>query len=212
MDLAEKTIEKMVKSLWASKPIREQVSPREIFASDDLDLKDVRGIEKSLKAVVRGKPNGNLKPTAGGDFLSISPRSGIIAMYLNSDWTPEALEAEKYQIISRFGTILVHEVTHALDVLSQDMHYVDPEGDLDAYYNQPAEFRAYSKEIVTEAMRYLPRFKRKYRGKVPSMSKVVEDLLHSSPIFLKVAPHFNRSNQNRLRQMLVREVQDSGVL
>ena len=211
MDLAEEAIQKINKALWPNKSLREQVSPREVFASTDVDLKDVRGKDKSLRVVVRGKSGSDRSPTAGADFLGISPRSGIIAMYLNSKWTPEALESEKYKVMTNFSGFLVHEVTHALDVLNEVAHYTNPETDLAAYYNQPSEFRAHSKQIVVEAMRALPRLKRKYPKGFPSLTQVVEELLTYSNTFLEVEKYFNRSNQNRLRQMLVREIQDSGI-
>lgn len=207
-ELAEEAIRKIRKVGWPSRPIDEQFDPAEIFASGTLQVRSVLGEEKTLKVNVWGRPAGGHQPTAGGDF---NKTYNIINLYLDTDWTPEALELAKNQVIRRFSSNLVHEVTHALDVFGDQ--YVGFGVDREKYYNQPVEFRAYSKQIITEALGAIPKLKRlKWRGKAPPLYKVVEDLLENSDTFKRMGQLFDRSNQNRLRQMLVREVQDLGLL
>lgn len=100
-----------------------------------------------------------------------------------------------------------------MDFFGDPGKYVGFGMDPERYFNQPQEFRAYSKQIITKALGALPKLERlKYRKGVPPLPKVVEDLLQASETFEGMGSHFNRSNQNRLRQMLVREIQDSGIL
>lgn len=111
--------------------------------------------------------------------------------------------------MAAFSSFLVHEVTHALDVLPEGS-YEGVEGDKSKYFNQPAEFRAYTKQIVADI---LSRFKMTLRIHPRKRgAELVEAALEGSPNYQKVRDHFDRRNHQRLRQIVVRELEDAGLL
>lgn len=208
-EIGEKAIERVHKALWATTPIGQGLSPRETIYREDLRLKNVLGKDVDIRIQVkhrRGK--GNL--TAGGH----ADRQGNITLYFNSEATPELLVENTLKVAQTFSSFLVHEVTHVLDVIKMD-GYEGAEGDPNVYYNQPSEFRAFAKQILVEAViraKGAARM-RKLRRKDPLPSaKLIEEALQGSETYKKVEPYWNARNQKHIRQILVTEFQQGGLI
>jgi hypothetical protein len=204
--LAEKAVDKLIKTLPPDSAIEWELDRHATIVEDALELPDVRGRAKPIAVRVKHRRMTNARPTAGGTF---APGAGEIALYLNSSWTPAALQTELLAVQGAFSTFLVHEVTHALDVLPEG-EYEGADGDSAKYFNQPAEFRAYAKQIVTDILGRWKMVLRRNPGK--SGAPLVEAALESSPNYAKVRDYFDRRNHQRLRQTVVRELQDAGLM
>lgn len=205
-ELAEKAVDKLMKTLPPDSGIEWELDRHATIVEDALELPDVRGHAKAIAVRVKHRRMTNDRPTAGGTF---APGKGEIALYLNSSWSPAALRTELLAIQGTFSTFLVHEVTHALDVLPEG-DYEGADGDSATYFNQPAEFRAFTKQIVTDILSRWKMVLRRNPGKTGA--PLVEAALESSPNYAKVREHFDRRNHQRLRQVVVRELQDAGLM
>jgi hypothetical protein len=205
-ELAEQAIDHVLKAVPAETGIEWELDRSEVLARGKLELPDVRGRTKRVDVLVGHRSMPNDKPTAGGFFR---PDTGAVQLFLNSRWTPAALQSKRPEVQSTFSTFLVHEVTHALDVLPSGQ-YESSDGDQATYYNQPAEFRAYAKQVVTDV---LSRWKMTLRrNPKQSGAALIEAALESSPNYLKVKAYFSRGNHQRLRQMVVRELEQADLL
>jgi len=198
--LGEEAVTKLQRALYAGRPINEQIADdREAFASSTLMLPNVKGKGAQVKIQVKGR-KGRSGVTSGGHYLP-----GQVVMYINTDYPPDLLD--KNQVANEFGAILVHEVTHALDVVSKK--YVNLKDDERSYFNQPTEFRAYAKQVITEALVAARSRAFKFRD-MPISAKLIEELLKKSKSYQKhnLEMNWDSSNHKRLRQMLVRELED----
>lgn len=204
--LAEQAIDYVAEKVPAETGIEWELDRNEVLARGKLELPDVRGRAKRMDVLVGHRSMPNDKPTAGGFFR---PDSNTVQLFLNSRWTPAALQSTRNEVQSAFSTFLVHEMTHALDVL-QLGQYENAEGDSAVYYNQPAEFRAYTKQVVTDVLSRWRMTQR--RNPKKSGAALVEAALESSPNYQKVKDYFSRGNHQRLRQMVVRELEQAGLI
>lgn len=204
-DLAERAIEKLVRTLPADTGIEWELDRNVIIVRDTLDVRDVRGLPKAVDVLVRHRRTPNGGPTAGGHY---APQDNVITLFLHSEWPPKALQAVLHDVQNTFRTFLVHEVTHALDVLPEGV-YEGADGAPRKYFNQPAEFRAYTKQIVTDILSRWRMVLRRNPRK--SGGPLIEAALDASPNYAKVRDHFDRRNHQRLRQIVVRELQAAGL-
>jgi len=205
-ELAERAIDHLLATLPHDSGLEWELGRQSIILSEQLDLTNVRGLAKRITVEVSHRPSPAPLPTAGAVY---EVDAGTIHLFLNSRWHAGALAAERGALMTAFGTFLVHEVTHALDVLPAG-NYERAEGNPDRYYNQPVEFRAYAKQIVVDV---LNRWKMVLRlNPKKSGAALIEAALESSPNYRKVKDHFDRRNQQRLRQVLVRELEQAGLL
>jgi hypothetical protein len=205
-ELAERAINRLLQTLPPDTGIEWELDRQAVIVEDELALADVRGLSKPIKILVKHRTMRNDKPTAGGTYAG---GEATITLYLNSGWSPAALKAELHAVQGMFASFLVHEVTHALDVLPEG-DYEGGEGNLATYYNQPIEFRAFTKQIVTDV---LARWKMVLRRNPrESGAALIEAALESSENYKKVKNYFDRRNHQRLRLTLLRELQDAGVM
>lgn len=203
--LAEKAIDYLAKHVPAETGIEWELDRNTILARDTLELPDVHGRKKAITVLVGLRSKDQSRPTAGGHFEP----PNTVELFINSRWTPSALQSVKHEVQGAFSSFLVHEVTHALDVL-QTEDYVGAEGDRDRYFNQPVEFRAYAKQIVADVLlRWKMTLRRNPRK---GTAALIEAALESSANYQKVKDHFDRRNHQRLRQIVVRELQQEGLV
>ena len=175
---------------------------REALGSTKIQLKNVQGKDVSVKLELRHRPGKGFW-TTGGHYAD----NGVITVYLNSSRTPTEIEFAKNDVESAVASILVHEITHVLDVIPKK--YVNVREDQSAYYNQPSEFRAFAKQMLEGARRTFQKLKRtKYRRGLPPKSKLLEEILDNSSAYRLHGKHLTPKNQNRLRLMLVNELED----
>ena len=216
-DLWEKCLARLERSVHSDHAIGEHTS----IQGDTLRLKDVRGEEKDISVTIGSRKTPSAQPTAGGDFKpSHYHGEGEITLYLNSLWTPEALKREFWEVQKLLSSMLLHEVTHGLDVINEKAEYQKGRGtstreEQEAYFNQPLEIRAYSKQIVHEvltAANVVRLEHRRTKRPMPTGTLLVDELLDRSKTWAKIEGFLTQANENLILQIVVRELQDANVL
>jgi hypothetical protein len=178
------------------------VRPNGICASEVIQLRNVKGEDIDFLVQVRvGKASSGDKATRGYYDRS----TNTIVIYL-SPWldSNDLNETRKYDIINTNRNILIHEVTHALDVID---NYKREEGA--AYHNNPHEIRAFTRQIVDEASRVLKGLRltsRSMKRPMPQGAQLIEALLDGSKTWREIRKDLNESNNRYIRQVLVREL------
>lgn len=178
------------------------VRPNAICASKVINLKNVKGVDIDFLVQIRvGKASTNDKVTRG----VYDSRDNIIVIYL-SPWlnSDDLNETRKYDIINTNKSILIHEVTHALDVIDK---YRTEEGA--AYHNNPHEIRAFARQIVDEASRVLKGIRltsRAMKRPMPEGARLIEVLLEGSKTWREIKADLTEVNNRYIRQVLVKEL------
>lgn len=120
-------------------------------------------------------------------------------------------------VLRRIGTLLQHEVTHALDRLegaTQEAQAGQPSAleelgvDPARYFNDPNEVRAYMRSVYEEIA---PQVSTQMQGPLAQkwgLGKVITVALRSSPAWKMAEPHLTAANQNRILKGLVTEFID----
>lgn len=121
-----------------------------------------------------------------------------------------------------FGS-LMHELTHAADVVSHEgplyarpQNGVQPtsdEIDLDLYFNDPLEVRAFMRQIYEGIGKDVRRLIQQAE-KPPwaqTLGGILTHLLKSNDIWKMLAPHMTRENKNRILKGLVTAFEDEGL-
>ena len=223
-DLVEKAIDALVGHQWRAEDSGEEDAGRRPVGTvsglsrDVLKLRDVKGREWAIPVNVSTRPGNTSGPTAGGNFI-FNPMwekddapAKVINIWLNGKWSTEELQREKWEVVKQVQSILLHEVTHALDNIDKVESLSGDKGD--AYYNQAHEVRAYARQVVDDVLKaykvMLLQQRRLPPGHtLPTGQRLIEQLLDSSPVWVAVGHHFNPTNQKLIRQMVVRELQDA---
>jgi hypothetical protein len=204
-EMAERALEKM--KVWGrcrgwkpDMPLKYQNFSGSLV-SDTLTLTDVRGCEKKVEVLIllRGASSRPHSAMAGGRYTGLREGEGLIEIFYNSEGTLNKFQGSRDKIRAYTAKYLIHEVAHAVD-MPEGMEYLDYNMyGFSLYFNQPSEFRAYTKTIIHRILeRPLPKI---------LSAETIEELLES---YSELVAPFNARNQKRLRQMLVREIQDSG--
>jgi len=209
LEMAEEAIDTAISMSPEGQPIGTMRS----LARRTLRLPNVKVPGKAILVVISARPGPRSKPTAGGHF---EKAHSTITLFLNANWTPEALSDQKWIAAERLQSFGIHEVTHALDVIREDMAYEGGEGDLRVYYNQPIEVRAYARQIVDEVVRGLKKSQlrsRRTKKPLPTGRDLIERLLFGqSETWVKIHEYLEPKNDRLIRQIVVRELQDAGLI
>lgn len=177
--------------------------PNALCASETVTLRTVRGEDVEFLVEVRvGRSEGRNKSTRG----YFNQESNTIVIFL-SPWLEanDLNQTRKYDIMNENQSILIHEVTHALDTnkykLQGDTPYY--------YYNNPHELRAFTRQIVDEGGRSLKGLRltsRTTKKPMPKGAELIEAILDRSKTWNKIKEHLNDSSQKYIRQVLVNEL------
>jgi len=187
----------------------------EIAAQHLAELREVRkGSARTLSGLrleVRSRDSDRPSVFLGGQYEG--GRDPRIVFVLNGARTPA--EVLKYDVLGYVAKVLLHEVTHAIDVLpressSQAQRYAEAtesirigaagQREFVAYYNDPMEVRAFMQMVVDEARQIGPRL-RFPRGASPRF--YVEAVLRQSPTWTTIEPHLRRENYRRILKAVV---------
>lgn len=181
-------------------PIGEHLRTGTICAADNLTLKTVTGVPTEFRVqILVGKPSQDDRYTFG----HYDRARKVIAIHLPPTWTSGYLEKLPYEVINKVKSVLIHEVTHALDVLKPSLK--DPE----EYYKDTNEVKAFARQVVDEAERALKGLRLKSRAlhkPMPQGATLVEELLAKSKTWLEIEKNLSVSGQRYIRQVLVREL------
>lgn len=217
-ELTEKALGALVGLQW-SREGEEPVGRADGLATEVLRVIDVKKREWEVPVTISARPGNTAGPTAGGahirntDPLAEGPLKSIV-LWLNGKWTPAMLQREDFEVTKQIQSMLLHEVTHAMDYLDTGEATHPLRGDRgEAYYNQPHEVRAFARQVIDEVLKaykvLLLQSRRSPGQKVPSGRVLIEQLLDSSRTWINIQDKLNDRNSRLIRQMVVRELQDA---
>ena len=171
----------------------------------EIDISPLRG--GMIKATVLihavdGAHWSHGKLSVGGMFSRWETHTGAddryITINLDGSRTPAYLQEHKARVIKDIYSVLIHEVTHAADVIrSQDR--VRPEDDFEGYLNSPHEMRAHMQQIVDEALEVADKEAESMEG-FTDTRQLVELGLKGSFTWRSKGKEFNRDSRRKILQ------------
>jgi len=126
----------------------------------------------------------------------------------------------KYEVVGKYlNNLLVHEVTHAMDLIGQVKPSVarakdltSDEFDLVAYYNDPHEVRAFMRQLYEEIRPLVVGAMGKERlRKEWDPGGAVVRFLQGSDLWNRMSRHLTRQNRNRILKGIVTAFEDEGL-
>lgn len=178
------------------------------LAEETLEVVNVRKQTFKVDVEIASRMGRSSMPTAGGHYIE---NWKTIQLFINGKWSLNQLRMEQHELAKSIGSMLLHEVTHAMDELAEDLQPLHGDSGA-AYYNQPHEVRAYGRQIVDEVLKaYKAKLlmERRRPGSMPKGHRLIEDLLDSSRTWVDMGQFLNPKNKRLIRQMVVRELQDA---
>ena len=193
-----------------------------------LYVPSVRGDEVPVKVYVQSQPTSSKSTrygaslTAGGAYAY---ESKTIVIFFNGAFTPNGVLQSKSTfsplrscthaacMAFAFYDILIHVLTLAADVFGAPGY--DPkkvqrqeESEFAAYYNEPAEVRAYMRQVVEETDRMGEMVKRVSKGKQDLVTKA----LKFSTTWQGVSPYLTPSNRARILKAVYDRLTQKGLV
>ncbi len=187
---------------------------RSVWLQDETEVTDVRGLEKAVKIVFRVLPgrDSTLMTSAAVGTTSHGP---VLVVDLSGGWTlEEALDAMSFRhgVDARLYDLLLHEITHLIDVLRKP-EYASQHGDVSdekAYYNDPAEVRAYMQTVVDEISYHKDRLAKLL--KVFGPQKGMQMILNLSKTWVQISPIWTPSNKKKVIKSVYQFMGSTGAL
>ena len=162
-----------------------------------------------ITLVVVSEPSPSAEFVLDGALGKVSGKP-LILVTLNGKYTTETLGG--VSLDKNLYTLLIHELTHALDYnrnrKTQSKKIPVPAAvDLDAYYNDPAEVKAYMQEAVDYALEAAPKLSRVFKG--PKLVKVV---LQNNRLLGDIEPYLTTSNRNKIFKAVYTALEEADFL
>ena len=128
------------------------------------------------------------------------------------------LEIKEHRLREAMYDLLLHEVTHLLDIYSKSSAEFVAAGDLHAYYNTPAEVAAYAQEIVAALekpiqQRLFAALLKINQRKPNGRTLAIQGLLQNIPAWTQASPFWTEKNKARVMKKVVTalDVSDLGT-
>jgi len=176
---------------------------------------DVRTVDGStLTVYVRVQAQETASPyyvIDGGYGLSRRDKLPFVVVNVNGSMPAEQLRqaAKARQVQNQLYPVLLHEMTHAADKYTKGvgsrMNIEEVKGNLNTYYNDPTEVRAYMQEVVDEIEgRNWATFQSTF-----GPGKGMEYLLKTSPTWQEVSPHWTERNKRLVIKAVVQALDEA---
>jgi len=179
------------------------------------DVVNVAGETVPVVVVVKSASGKMPKPTwisaeecvmGGGAGTVPGKKDRAVLIQINGNYYPRLFDTDVFR--RELYKIMLHELTHVADKYrrSEKTRRRVPtleELDLEKYYNEPAEVRAYMQEIVEEVRGYFPAIY-EHRGRRDAMKYS----LKLSETWERIEPHLTRRNKNKILSAVWSEIQD----
>ena len=159
---------------------------------------------------VRGGGYGHLKrgPNEGKPIIIID----LNGIYPNDTFANETI------IRNRVLHVLMHEATHAVEYPAhhepgkiQGRIPTEEEVDLDEYYNDPREVRAFMRELYELIASKVRKIMESKLGQEWGLGKAITRMLRIYPEWTDMEPHLTRKNKARILKGLVTAFEDEGL-
>lgn len=178
----------------------------------DLSLTTVRGKQIKFDLMIGSKPSKNRDTIYYGYQGVYRENKMIIGFLLNGVYQRDVFLRAEFK--KEFRRMLIHELTHVSDYSTTSYDLGDntigatPQS-LPAYYNDPAEVRAYMQQIVDDVMerRGNPMF-----SKIKRTRPLLLSMIRNSPIWKQISPYLTPQNRNLILKAVYTVAQDRGFL
>ena len=158
-------------------------------------FKDVMGRDLALPVWMKAKPSitthyipsGQVKSDGDGYDPLLTPT--LLEVFLNSSRTLTQIRENKDKLEKDLFSILIHELTHAHDRITEDAN--------DDYFNDPLEVSAFMQQIAQEVLEANEREPRDVR-----------QLLAESKIWGQVSPRLTSENRRRILKGIARVIEE----
>lgn len=199
---------------------QEPVGVREAILDDVFIGITVDGEPKTVIVVVKSG-RGSVNPfVSGGGFGRVTggPYKGAPIILVELDGRSPWDVFGRYEIVGKhLNKILMHEITHAMDRIRRDKPVMSRGGviptsnevDLDAYFNDPREVRAYMRHIYEEIRPLvLGAMGREERRRDWGLGGAVQKFLRVNRTWNWMDPYLTRENRNRILKGIVTAFED----
>lgn len=217
-DLAKLILAKAVSKVRAGRPgsvgANEEIGAHKWLSIVEFDFKNVRGEKDRVKIILtasKPKPMPSRRQMFwGGQGWLRSTGQKVIQITVNGSMTRWLLESSTIE--DELVKILFHEITHAFDSpresdraegKGRDVPTTD-EVDLEAYYNDPKEIRAYMQEIVLGASKYFPKLLATFGWK-----DGLRFALKNFTEWEEIEPHLTPRNRKKILKGIIRGLQEN---
>jgi len=175
-----------------------------------------RRASRLVHLVVTTRAEEGRSLAVGGQLRESSGSLPRITLFLPAGISVAALDyLLDHGLPREMRSVLVHEITHLADDAVRSVHDRGaPPGILEGedYVNQPEEMRAFTQQIVTDALRWAEIHKRQGRRSLLPAGRYVEQLLTRSPTWETFGPFFSPENHRRLLHTLAAALERRGLL
>ena len=213
--LVKELTRKLLQAFTRAKP-DQPIRNKSVWAEADYETRSVKGEPLNIMVVVRAGKDTRPGPyvDSGGFGKHRNGRPVVIlslngsytaAEYLKSLQSPELIEGMLYNI-------LIHEVTHAVDIQDKSTYEVGTAGgtfstpDLKRYYNDPKEVRAFMQQVVDEVtngslIKHIEKLTERF-----GQNKAVSMLLKNSETWNEAQKYWTPSNRNRVMKSVYQAI------
>lgn len=182
------------------------------FAKNYLTIKNVKGRSREIPVTIESKPGNQL--VHSGVYMKTEDQFweeiGEVTIWLASQAPAHLFLEKRHEVADRVASVLIHEVTHAMDYFDnlREVEDIENTHNYGAYVNQPHEVRAFARQIVDQVERAFRVLRLTNRKNMPKGHKLIEQLLEKSPQWKRLEPYLTRKNQQLIIQIVVRELRD----
>lgn len=181
-----------------------------VFGQYPYEVRTVDGGSLRVWIRLHSVPSRDFRYIVGGGLGKVKGQP-VVVINVNGNLAAEVLwkSAHARAMHDQIFPVLLHELTHAADKFAPAPGETKTEqglqDDLDFYFNNGSEVRAYMQEIVDELGSRFGHFEKLKRlfG-----AKAITTLLNLSPTWQRVSPHWTRQNQNKVMKAVYQALED----
>ena len=202
----------------------ERVGVQEAILMDTVHVLTVEGQKKEVTVILTSGKGSARRFISGGGFGTVKegPHKGTPIIIVQLDGRETWGTYGDFKTVGfAFMSTLMHEITHAMDkvvVKETDPTFqggVIPNAsdlDLNAYYNQPNEVRAYMRELFEELRPLVTQIltHEKYR-KDWTLAETITKVIGGIDRWRRMKPYLTQQNRNRILKGIVTAFEDEGL-
>lgn len=186
-------LEKFVALKGSDEPLGDRV----LTTNGGITIRDVKGNPIYVRVALQAKKSTSPYRVPSGALGKLHGEP-IVLVYLNGSLRGSQTTAEKNFLYKDIEGILFHELTHAIDVYSKGIgktHTMsEADDDPKAYYNNPSEVRAFTRDIIEESKVFRAKWE-KLVHLFNGPGKALDVILKNSDTWLEIEPHLTEKSK-----------------
>jgi hypothetical protein len=206
--LAESLAEGLKKELGKMSP--DEPVGDDILVPETFRLRKVVGGEILIRVTLMTEPSpsGNLVTDS---VYTINERGNLLGVTVNGRGSVKAmlLAIRTGMLAGEVYTALLHELTHAADKIHGVQDEEAMRSDPRLYYNQPGEVRAYTQEIVEQALEAARQLVKNPAKRTP---KLAQTALMVSETWGKIKKYLSPQNAQKIMKTVYQVLDREGLL